>query len=86
MAEKTIDRFRSIRLRNSGGDVPGLEAIGVVVVEHDNLVVNPNASKYASLHKATIVAPIPPNSPVGDPLHYESMMQRICNAYTQRFS
>jgi hypothetical protein len=86
VAEKTIDRFRSIHLRNSSGDVPGLEAIGVVVVEHDNLVVNPNASKYASLHKATIVAPTPPNPPVGDPLHYESMIQRICNAYTQRFS
>jgi hypothetical protein len=85
LAEKTIDRFRSIHLRNSSSDVPGLEAIGVVVVEHDNLAVNPNASKYANLHKATIVAPTPPNVPVGDPLHYQSMIQRICNAYTQRF-
>lgn len=86
LAEKTIDRFRSIHLRNSSADVPGLEAIGVVVVEHDNLVMNPNASKYAGLHKATIIAPTPPNPPVGDPLHYESMIQRICNAYIQRFS
>lgn len=86
LAEKTIDRFRSIHLRNSSSDVPGLEAIGVVVVEHDNLTINPHASKYANLHKATIVAPTPPNPPVGDPLHYESMIQRICNAYTQRFS
>jgi hypothetical protein len=31
------------------------------------------------------VAPSPPNLPLGDPLHYESMIQRICNAYTQRF-
>jgi len=76
VAEKTIDRFRSIHLRNSSTDAPGLEAIGVVVVEHDNLVVNPNASKYASLHKATVVAPTPPNPLVGDPLHYESMIQR----------
>lgn len=58
LAEKTIDKFRSIHLRNSSNDVPGLEAIGVVVVEHDNLAVNPNASKYADLHKATVVAPI----------------------------
>ncbi len=60
LAEKTIDKFRSIHLRNSSTDVPGLEAVGVVVVEHDNLVINPNASKYADLHKATIIAPTPP--------------------------
>ena len=86
LAEQTIDRFRSIHLRNSSADVPGIEAIGVVVVEHDNLAINPNASKYANLHKPTIIAPTPPNPPIGDPLHYESMIQRICNAYTQRFS
>jgi hypothetical protein len=83
--KETVDKFRSIHLRNSIGDVPGMEAIGVVVVEHDNLSVNPNASKYANLHKATMIAPSPPNPAVGDPLHYESMLQRICNAYSQRY-
>jgi hypothetical protein len=86
LAEETIDRFRSIHLRNTSSDAAGLEAIGVVVVEHDNLAIHPKASKYANLHKPTIVAPLPPSLPVGDPLHYESMIQRICNAYTQRFS
>ena len=62
-----------------------MEAVGVVVVEHDNLSAHPDASKYANLHKATVIAPTPPNPLVGDPLHYESMIQRICNAYTQRF-
>src|SRR3984893_3371207 len=33
LAEQTIDRFRSIHLRNSSADVPGIEAIGVVVIE-----------------------------------------------------
>lgn len=84
-AQETVDIFRSIHLRNSPADPHGLEAIGVVVVEHDNLVVNPNANNFAHLHKPTAIAPIPPNPPIGDPLHYESMIQRICNAYTQRF-
>lgn len=85
LAKETVDRFRSIHLRNATTDVPGMEALGVVVVEHDNLSVNPDAQKYANLHKPATVAPTPPNLPVGDPLHYESMIQRICNAYCQRF-
>jgi hypothetical protein len=61
-----------------------MEAIGVTVVEHDNLTINPNASQHSSLHRPTAVAPIPPSLRLGDPLHYETMIQRICNAYTQR--
>jgi hypothetical protein len=86
LARNTVDKFRSIHLRNSSKDVPGMEAVGVVVVEHDNLAFHPKARKYAKLHKPTAVAPTPPSVPIGDPLHYESMIQRICNAYTQRFS
>lgn len=85
LAQKTVDKFRSIHLRNSSTDVPGLEAIGVTVIEHDNLTVNPNAAAHAYLHIPTAIAPTPPNLPIGDPLHYESMIQRICHAYTQRF-
>jgi hypothetical protein len=85
LAQKTVDKFRSIHIRNSSTDVPGIEAIGVTVVEHDNLTINPNAPNYANVHIPTAVAPTPPNLPIGDPLHYESMIQRICNAYTQRF-
>jgi hypothetical protein len=84
LAKETVDRFRSIHLRTSATDMPGLEALGITVVEHDNLAVNPDPST-ASLSKPTIAAPSPPNPPVGDPLHYESMIQRICNAYGQRF-
>ncbi len=85
LAQETVDIFRSIHLRNTPTDPAGIEAIGVVVVEHDNLVVNPNKSQFANLHKPTAIAPMPPNPAIGDPLHYESMIQRICNAYTQRF-
>lgn len=82
LAHETVNKFRSVHLRNSSDDVPGMEAVGVVVVEHDNLSSNPS---YSGARKPTIVAPTPPNPPIGDPLHYESMIQRICNAYTQRF-
>jgi hypothetical protein len=85
LAKETVDRFRSIHLRDGSADAPGMEALGVVVVEHDNLSINPDAPKYAKLHKPTTIAPTPPNPPIGDPLHYESMIQRICNAYGQRF-
>jgi hypothetical protein len=85
LAQDTVDIFRSIHLRNSSTDVAGMEAVGVVIVEHDNLSAHPNSSKYANLHKTTVIAPTPPNPPIGDPLHYETMIQRICNAYTQRF-
>lgn len=86
LAKETVDRFRSIHLRNGSADVAGMEAIGVVVVEHDNIIANPDAAKYASLRQPTRVAPLPASPALGDPLHYESMIQRICNAYNQRFS
>jgi hypothetical protein len=85
MAKNVIDDFRSIHLRNSVSDAPGLEAMGVVAVEHDNLAVHPDPAAYAHLHKPTRASPTPPNPPVGDPLNYQSMIQRVCNAYTQRF-
>jgi hypothetical protein len=85
LAKETVDKFRSIHLRNGSNDQPGMEALGIAVVEHDNLAIHPDAAKHAPLHKATITAPTPPNPAIGDPLHYESMIQRICNAYSQRF-
>ena len=85
VAQNAVAIFRSIHLRNSSSDVPGMEAVGVVVIEHDNLAFHPNATAYAELHRQSAIAPSPPNPPVGDPLHYESMIQRICSAYSQRF-
>ncbi len=84
-ARELIGLFRSIHLRYSETDQPGLEALGVIVVEHDNLNVYPDPAKYAHLHKETRVAPCPPGLQQGDPLSYESMIQRICAHYTQRF-
>jgi len=85
VAQEATNIFRAINLRNSLMDPPGLEAIGVIVVEHDNLAVHPTPEKYKTLHKSTRVAPVPPSLPVGDPMHYDTMIQRICNAYSERF-
>lgn len=92
IVSETIDIFRSLHLRSSIGDSRGLDALGVVVIEHDNfnfLKGKPQyadvETKYESLHQPTRVAPIPPGLKVGDPLHYSTMVQRICNAYNTRF-
>ena len=92
LVKETIDIFRSIHLRNSVGDPDGLEALGVVVVEHDNLNYLQGKPEYAAvyeqyrqLQKPTQVAKAPPGLRVGDPLHYSTMIQRICNAYNERF-
>ena len=82
---ESINLFRTIHLRHSAADGPGLEALGVIVIEHDNLNRHPDSGKYADLRQPTRVAPRPPSLPEGDPLSYESMIQRICAHYTQRF-
>ncbi len=88
LVRESIDLFRTIHLRRSELDGPGLEALGVIVIEHDNINFHPDPSKYAHLRRPTQVAPMPPmppSLPVGDPLSYESLIQRICAHYTQRF-
>jgi hypothetical protein len=86
VAKSAIDLFRCINLRNTPIDPPGLEAMGVIAVEHDNLLLHPESSRYTSLHRSSRIAPIPPSLPVGDPMHYDSMIQRLCAQYTYRFS
>lgn len=92
LIKETIDIFRSIHLRNDVADPDGLEALGVAVIEHDNLNFLQGRPQYAALYerykplqKPTRVAKIPPGLRVGDPLHYSTMIQRICNAYNERF-
>jgi hypothetical protein len=85
LVKETIGLFRSIHLRNHANDLPGMEALGVVVVEHDNICLHPNPSKYEEIRRPTRAAPVPPGLRVGDPLHYHTMLQRICIAYKERF-
>ena len=85
VASDAVDLFRAIPLRHREVDAPGLEAMGVIVIEHDNLAFHPQKKKHAAMHVPTQIAPVPPSLPVGDPMHYQTMIQRICQAYSQRF-
>lgn len=85
LATECVNLFRTIHLRNSPADQPGLEAIGVIVVEHDNLATHPDPQSVALKHSQTKIAPQPPSLKVGDPLHYQTMIQRICAEYNARF-
>lgn len=91
LVKETIDIFRSLHLRNSTSDPEGLEALGVVVIEHDNLILQGRPQyanifeQYRHLQKPTQIARVPPGLRVGDPLHYSTMIQRICNSYNDRF-
>jgi hypothetical protein len=85
VAKDCVDLFRGIHLRHSERDGPGLEGLGIIVIEHDNIAIHPQPEKYAELSRPSQVAPTPPSLAAGDPLHYESMIQRTCSHYTQRF-
>ena len=89
VVRETIDLFRDIHLRQSEKDQPGLEALGVVVIEHDNInclrglaEYKDELEKYGALHKPSRVAGVPPGLRSGDPLNYETLLQRICVQYT----
>lgn len=85
VAKTTVELFRSIPLRHSDSREQGLDGLGVIAVEHDNLAIHPDPATYAHLHKQTRIAPAPPSPSVGDPLHYHTMIQRLCAAYVRRF-
>ena len=60
---------------SSGGpSTYGMDAKGLLVVEMDNRDLA--STRYA----ATLPAPQP-----GDPLHYDSFIQRLCEEYSTRF-
>lgn len=74
LVEVTLALLRALPARG-GTDSAGLEANGAIVVEHDN-VVSANTRLVTG-------APAPQ---VGDPLHYDTFLRRICDRYTQRWS
>jgi hypothetical protein len=85
LPKEIVDTYRNIPLRENSTDNPGMEAVGVIVIEHDNLGANPKLPKSAPARRESRLVEVSPAPPVGDPLHYATMIRRICNAYTQRF-
>lgn len=71
----TMGLLRVLPLRSVAGDMSGLEANGAILVEHDNIE-----------NERTVLVTGQPAPQVGDPIHYDSFLRRICDRYTQRWS
>jgi hypothetical protein len=70
----SINEMRNVT-EAGGGSTHGMEAKCVVVVDFDDQ--DPGAAHYVN------VAPAPQP---GDPLHYDSFIQKLCSEYTARFA
>lgn len=68
-----VNEMRNVT-ETGGGSGYGVDAKGVLVVEFDNMEWS--AARY--LGRAPAPGP-------GDPLHYDSFIQRLCAEYTRRF-
>ncbi len=68
-----IDQMRAVSQR-ADSTQSGLEAKAVVAVDLDNMTLD-QAGLYTS----------PPAPQVGDPLHYDAFIERLCTLYMERF-
>lgn len=86
LGAETVSLFRNLPLRNSPSDGPGLEAACVLVVKHDNLLKNEALPEGAPIPVESTLVTKPPAPPIGDPLHYSTMIHRACRAYRDRWT
>lgn len=86
LGAETVNVFRNLPLRHTQQEGPGLEAACVLVVEHDNLLKNVELPASAPQPSEPILVQGPPSPQVGDPLHYTTMIRRICRAYEDRWA
>ena len=86
IGQDTIETYRSLQVRKNPDDGPELEAASIVVIEHDNLKKNPTTLPTNIRPGVTALVNGPPAPQVGDPLHYATMIHRICIAYQERFA
>ena len=84
LVKETVDIYRGLPLIASTQEATGFEAVTVIVVKHDNLLKNPELPQdYVPQTTSLVSGPLAPQ--VGDPLHYSSMMYRVCEAFKERF-
>ncbi len=74
LVEETLRLLRALPTRSAMTEPTGLEANGAVVIEHDNI--------DAAQTRLVSGTPAPQ---IGDPLHYDTFLRRICDRYTQRW-
>jgi len=70
----SINEMRNVT-EAGGPSTTGMDAKCVVVVDFDDQ--DPGAAHYLS---------VPPAPQPGDPLHYDSFIQKLCGEYTARFA
>jgi len=68
-----MNEMRAVTTRR-GLDGYGVDAACAIVVSHDN--VDSTLTRYLTE---------PPTPQIGDPLHYDAFIQRVCAEYTHRF-
>ena len=85
IGEETVELFRNIPLRNDPSDGGGMEGMGILVVQHDNLQKNPNPPSDAPASQETTLITEDPAPPPGDPLNYSTMIYRLCRSYEDRW-
>ena len=76
IGEETVELFRNIPLRNDPSDGGGMEGMGVLVVQHDNLDKNPDLPPNTPSSQMTTLVTDDPAPPSGDPLNYSTMIYR----------
>jgi hypothetical protein len=74
LVRETMGLFRALPMRWTPQEGAGLEANAAILVNHDNI----------SLKRTRLVSAAPAPQ-VGDPLHYDTFLRRICDKYTQRW-
>jgi hypothetical protein len=85
LGSETVTLFRGLPLRHTPEEGPGLEAACIVVFKHDNIARNPSPPLGAPATRPASLVTGPPAPQVGDPLHYATMIQRICTAFRARW-
>ncbi|CAN5877690.1 hypothetical protein BH20GEM1_BH20GEM1_19640 [soil metagenome] len=85
LGKETVDLYRNLPLRNDPTEGPGLEAAAVVVVNHDNLSVNPLIKELIFSPQEPELVTASPSPPAGDPLNYSTMIHRMCRAFERRW-
>lgn len=86
LGQETVDLFRNIPLRNRPDESAGLEAAAILVVDHDNLLKNETPPVGAPDPQDTVLIEGAPAPVIGDPLHYTTLINRICRAYGNRWA
>ena len=86
LGPETIELFRGLPLRHTPEEGAGFEAVSVLVVKHDNLGKNLTPPLGAPTPRPPTLVSTLPAPQVGDPLHYATMIQRICTAYQDRWA